>query len=206
MIESEVNAKYIIMSAIMGEAAQLVEEGTDAPGCLDPCLRGSASDYVLSFEPFVQKKDANFLTNREELERQLQSADASRQAEVADLKESREQIQNQIERIFSEGQARIKSELKKLNNLGLPLTDHADKFFWPSIEDFEKMNLTEPLKLKSIKLKTWAGNGSSSGSIQLVFDKNIESPVFDCFSKYKNAEKEFTTEQLTGTNITRIVA
>ena len=60
MIESEVNAKYMIVSAIMGEAAQLVEEGTDAPGCLDSCLKGAASDYVPSFEPFVQKKDAAF--------------------------------------------------------------------------------------------------------------------------------------------------
>ena len=49
MIEAEVDAKYLVMTAMMGESAQLVGEGIGEPGDLDACLSGAIEDYVPSF-------------------------------------------------------------------------------------------------------------------------------------------------------------
>ena len=50
-------------------------------------------------------------------------------------------------------------------------------FRWPTQDDLKKLNLAAPLKLKEVR--TNGVNKNALTAIQLVFENNIESPLFD---------------------------
>ena len=49
-----------------------------------------------------------------------------------------------------------------------------------------------------------SGSSRSPGAIQLIFENDLKSPIFD--SRSTRADKEFKTVDLTGQNVTKIKA
>lgn len=89
--------------------------------------------------------------------------------------------------IFSGG---FEYKLKKLPNFGTARPEnHENNFEFPSPADIERLNLTKPLRLKEIKVK--GENSNPATAIQLVYEDNIESPLFD--TKYTSNVNELQT-------------
>lgn len=81
------------------------------------------------------------------------------------------------------------------------LTKDTENHRWPTKEQLEELKLTKPLRLKAIRTK--GKPGSCLTAIQLIFEDDIESPMFD--TSPKDAGNEVSTIELTGAKISKII-
>ena len=213
---------------ILQEAEQLIWENIRRPGNPDACLEGTHNEYVISFDPFVAKKDVAFSKNRAALARELESARLDREvgkqrsapvvngfeeidARLATFRQQSEQVQRRLDDSFSLG-ARLNTQtldfdLQYLDIFGYepdrPTNNFGANFVWPSREDLEQLGLRKPLQLKAIRTREWK-RGQALSAIQLVFEDGIELPVFEC--KVAGYTIPLKTTEINGKEIYRVRA